>query len=142
MNHFQKLVISKSFSPLWIRIAEYHQYSSFNTTTKEGIISTNFLSYLWYRILLVGFLYIFQLYWGLLCQPHQKHWKEEKKLAKVGRKSNLPTAIAIKRTLVMIATPRNILKRSTPIKGMSASAFWLETTLTGMTKPKATPNWK
>lgn len=25
MNHFQKLVVSKSFSSLWIRIAEYHQ---------------------------------------------------------------------------------------------------------------------
>ena len=47
-----------------------------------------------------------------------------------------------RRTEVSIATVKNMANKSSPIRWMFSSNFWLVTTLTGMTKPKATPNCK
>ena len=43
-------------------------------------------------------------------------------------------------TEVMMATPKNILKRSAPTWSIFSSSSWLDTMEDGMTKPKATPS--
>ena len=63
----------------------------------------------------------------------------QKKVSK--KEENIPATIATNRHVVMIATPKNILYRSSPIKWMSSSSFWFDTTLVGMTKPNATPSY-
>ena len=51
----------------------------------------------------------------------------------------LPKMMTRSSTVVMIATAKNILKRSAPICWIFSSS-WLVTTVEGMTKPKATPS--
>lgn len=54
-------------------------------------------------------------------------------------KNDLPTIITINRTVVIMATPKNILNRSSPIKWIFSSS-WLDTMVEGITKPNATPS--
>ena len=51
----------------------------------------------------------------------------------------LPKMMTRSSTVVMIATAKNILKRSAPICWIFSSS-WLVTTVEGMTKPNATPS--
>lgn len=53
----------------------------------------------------------------------------------------LPKIIERSRIVVKMATPRNMRKRSCPMRWKSSADSWSETRIAGKTKPKAMPSW-
>ena len=77
---------------------------------------------------------IFKTVWLKLKFVHNVEWGQT-----VLPDRYLPKMITRSSTVVMIATAKNILKRSAPICWIFSSS-WLVTTVEGMTKPNATPS--